>query len=608
MGQRVNEEIPLKTDLLVIGGSGAASNAAVAAAKSGVDVLLVSKGKVGKSGNAIISTSTLSIDGETAYQLGEKKADRSLTKNALFQTIVKASFYLSEQCLVQDFVEDCGKRVHEFLSLGRAMGKRVRFLAPSGWITANTTVGAVIREQIRRYPNIKIIEDAMVIDLIRSGDRVNGALALDLYNGKFYVIHAKAVIIASGGFQPYSFKCTSSDSTGDGMAMALRAGAELADMEFQLFLPGVALSPPHLKGSIYPFVWFAARLAQPAINTSSGKSVLESADKNIVSLGKNAKLWKLINLYYWTKEMECEGRPGSEEFYFDFSSVKRLSYLKSLLKMNLLLKMLYKGKWRFGGENIRPFHDMIKQGKPWQVGISSEYCMGGILVDEHMKTTLEGLYACGEAASGLYGAFRVESGLSEMLVQGYRAGAEASKYAKESQESKLDSAYLDKIKEQVSELVKDNLHSGRSSYNVYKLWDELRYVADTGLGLVRNESDSGSALSRVRHIGEEKISGLRVSDRSRHYNSELLNLLQLKNVCLCLQASLMCSMARKESRGTHLRSDHVRVYNADFLHRHVISFKGSSLSLRKRSPDLRFMEPSREVYKNIEEYLKKEFF
>ncbi len=608
MDKIYEKETVLKTDLLVIGGSGSASNAAVAAAQNGIGVLVVSKGKLGKSGNAIISTSNLSIDGETAYELGEKKAEKSLTKEKLFNTIVKASFYLNEQPLVQYFVEQCGKIVHEFLSIGRELKRPIRFRPPSGWITSSSTIGTIIARQIKKNPSIRVLEDTIVVDLLKSNNRVNGALAINVFTGEFYVIHAKAVILACGGFQPYSFKCTTNDSTGDGMAMALRAGAKLADMEFQLFLPGVALSPPQLRGSIYPFVWFAAHLVSPEVKNSVGKNILQEIDPKILDLGENSRLWKLIHFYYWSNEIYNGKSSEKGGLFLDFSRVKRIAYLKSLLKMNLLLKLLYKNRWQFRGENIEPFHELIKKGEPWEVGITSEYCMGGILIDNNMKTTLEGLYACGEVCSGLYGAFRVESGLTEMLVQGHKAGIEASGFVKQADDPKIDKAYIDHLKADLLEL-SGNSQSHRQSnpYNVYQLLGELEKTADSGLGLIRNEEKITQALKLAREIREQKLRRTQLHSVTLKYNAELLNLIKLRNMSLCLEAGLVSALNRKESRGTHLREEYQQVDNENFLFRNLISLTDGKIVLSRKSPDTSILAPVNDKFLNIPDYLRKEF-
>ena len=606
MSLGLQQETILQVDIVVIGGSGAASNAAIAAARQGMSVLMVCKGKVGKSGNAPISISNFSIDGETAYALGEKRADKSLTKDALFKKIVKSGFYLNEQPLVRQFIEEGGKRVYEFLSIAKKLKKTVQFRPPAGWIVSNKTTGLVIKESVKRYSSIDILEDTVAIDLLKRGERVNGVVVLNVFSGEIFIILAKAVIIASGGFQPYSFKCTSSDSTGDGMAMALRAGAKLADMEFQLFLPGVCLSPPQLKGSIYPFIWLAARIGNPQVKNSLGQNIIEKIPPEILRLGHNSRLWKLIHFYYWSNEIYNGLGSKLGGLLMDFSEMGRLNYMKTSLKINMFLKVLYNNPWRFRSENIRPLHDLIKQGKPWEVGISSEYCMGGILIDEDMRTDLEGLYACGEAASGLYGAFRVESGLTEMLVQGYRAGVEASRYAKGALEAPLDPDYLIHLKEAIfSKLASRN--SKNLSENIYILKEKISKVADSGLGLRRLEDVIISSLESIREIREEGLPHVSFHTSSLKYNSEFILFLQLRNISLCLEAALLSALYRKESRGTHLRQDYTEVDNTNFLYRNIAFLNEDEISISKKVPEISTLEPPEKKFRDIPQYLREEF-
>lgn len=111
-------------------------------------------------------------------------------------------------------------------------------------------MGRALRQGLKETPVDKL-EDCVAVELLKDGDKISGAVAYNVYNGEFIQINAKAVVMATGGYQPFSLKNTNTDMTGDGVAMAYRAGASVSDMEFMLFLLTV-LEPQEVKGSIFP--------------------------------------------------------------------------------------------------------------------------------------------------------------------------------------------------------------------------------------------------------------------------------------------------------------------------------------------------------------------
>ena len=242
------------TDVLVIGGGGAACTAAVASARKGADTVLVSKGKIGNSGNTIMIGGSYGMDGESAfYEYHIPEADPSFTKEELFRSICNDGFNLSDQNMVEQFVEESPRIVYEVREWGREAGQHYKFYRPGNWDVSGRGMGRSLLKGVEKEGSIRLYEDVMIIGLLKNGDRVTGAVGMDLYEGCLLQFEAKEVVLGTGGYQPYSLKNTNSDMTGDGQAMAYRAGARLADMEFMLFLI-TAVEPNEMRGSILPVI------------------------------------------------------------------------------------------------------------------------------------------------------------------------------------------------------------------------------------------------------------------------------------------------------------------------------------------------------------------
>jgi len=569
----------IETDVLVVGGGGGGSSAAVAARRADTEVTLVTKGQLGKSGNTIMASAALGMDGESAYRLGEKKADRTFTKDVLFEKIVRSGFYLSEQDLVQQYVEEAEPCVWDFIQLGRRAKQRFMFLPPGSWFTSGKAIGLTCRQAVHETPGIQVIEDVVICDLLTCGERVVGSLGVDVYTGELIAFNARAVVLCTGGYQPFSFKCTHSGTTGDGMAVAYRAGAKLADMEFLLFLPGVLLSPQFHRGSIFPFIWYVAGLARPDVLNSNGEKITDHLSPELLEMAEGSEWVKLIYTYYWGKEIVAGRGTQNGGVYFSFSNLPKWRYIRGALKALVMLKQWYRKNWWYQGEDMADLNRMALRGVPWEVGLSSEYTMGGIIVDTEMWTGVPGLFAGGEVTSGVFGAGRAARALTEMLVQGHRAGVSAASYARQVDTSAIEADQLAEIKERILRPFIQN--GGPSPSKVNRVIEE---VADAGLGFVREESSLRSSLKNFETIRHEDIPAMSLSSHSRAYNLEWIQAIQAENLATCVEIGLRAALMRKESRGYHIRTDHPEVDHDTWLERIVAKNAGGRMSLTTRKP------------------------
>lgn len=567
----------IETDVLSVGGSGAGVTAAIAALRKGVSVTLVSKGKVGNSGNAIMAGGSFSIDGESAYEVCKiKEANKSYTKDKLFQDIVKESYYISDQNIVEQFVEDAPMIVKEVLDWGERAGQKFLFLPPGAWLSSGKCWGKALEQGIRENHGIQVIEDTIIVELVKNGGRIAGAIGIDIYTGKLILFKAKAVILGTGGYQPFSFKNTVTDMTGDGVAMAYRAGAKLADMEFLLCFP-TALSPNELKGSIYPFV-FEFNMRQLNVQARNGKGELIEIPEKIAKIAKGSKLSKLVSTYYWGKEID-EGRGTlNKGVYLDYSNNSKEDLENAFHNFFTKFSIWYKYGY-YKGEDLSEVTRKVLNKEYLEVGLGYEYSMGGILIDEKMQTSIPGLYAAGEVTSGLFGACRVGDGLTEMLAQGYKAGEMASQYVNESNCNEVD---LDEIKTIVEDILKPL--NRREGFSPIRVHHEIEEASDYGFGFRRDEKRLLETLRRLEVIKNEMLPNLAVKDKSRLYNYEWISSMQVKNLLICVEAGVKAALMRKESRGCHIRTDYPQVDNDNWLTRIIVSNLKGEMALETRKP------------------------
>ncbi len=588
----------IETDVLVVGGSGAGTMASVTAAKKGVKVVLAVKGKLGKSGNAIMAGGSYAMDGESAYyKYGIKEANPQLTKEVLFEEIVKQSFYLSDQNMVEQFVEECGPCCHELNQWAERAHQKMVFFPPSGWMTSGKSVATACKQGVIETPGIEVLEDFMITDILTHEGQVAGAVGIDIYSGDIILIKAKAVVLATGGYQPYSFKCTVSDMTGDGMAMAYRAGAKLADMEFLLFIPGVALAPLIYKGSIFPFMFSMAGVA-PDIRNNNGDSIWKTMPEQVIQVAKGSEMAKLIHTYYWGKQIaNGKGTPHGG-VYFDFSQVPFDLYQQVIEKFTPMLNLWYRDGF-YQGNNLEIFHQQVKERKPWEVGLGCEYSMGGITVDEKMRTGIPGLYAGGETTSGVFGAMRVADGLTEMLVQGRQAGSSAAEFASQMESLKSETTNLDETIEKL--LAPFEKKQGISPLKVHQ---HIEAAADAGFNFCRNEQGLSKALTEIERIRDQELPQMSTGSQNRAYNYEWIEAIQVRNLITCVEAGIRAALLRKESRGTHIREDYPQVDHDQWLVR-ILSRRGQNgnMELSIRKPVVTKLQLPQGKVKDIPDYV-----
>lgn len=581
-------------DVLCIGGSGAAVSAAYMAAAAGKSVVLMSKGKAGRSGNAIMVGGGFGIDGYSSkYVLGEPDANEEYTPDKLMERIVKHSFYLSDQKLARQFVTDAAPMMKVFLQWAKNAGQTMLFNSRGGlYAVSGSCIGKTIAQGIREIPNLTTLSDVIAIDLVKDGERVAGVVGLDLYTGEYVHVEAGATVLATGGYQPYTLKNTISETTGDGMGMALRAGAKVSDMEFLLYIP-TAVEPNILKGSIIPYL-FTIPVFMPLsfrVVDANGKEL--SLQPPFDKVPGSNKAMKLIYSSFWSLQTDVDVMHGG--LYYDYSDHTNEEIIAAFDHF-----LAHYGHWhpkgKYNGHDIIALRDEIIRTKRLQFALGNEYSNGGVVVDETMSAGIPGLYAAGETTSGLFGAFRAGDGLAEMLAHGYRAGISAAEYVREA--GVPDNTDL--AAEQIVHTIETVL-SQKGDCRSEALLREIRRCADEGFGVVRNEDGMKRALLELDEVSS-KVERIEIPDKDRRYNLDLCHYLEVRNLLLCVKAGVMAACERKESRGTHVRSDYCEV-NQKYVCRICAQLDGGQLVISKIDPDVSEMQPPTQNYSDIHAYL-----
>lgn len=588
----------IKTDVLTIGGGGASITAAVAACEQGAKVTLVSKGKVGKSGNTIMIGGGFGIDGESAYKVcGEKDVDVSYTKDALFRRTVLNAFYLSDQNIVQQFVDEAPQAVKRCLDWARSAGQIFKLNPPAPvWRTSGRSFGRTLIQAIKENPGIEVIEDVIVADLVVNDGAVVGALGIDVYTGDIVLFEAKAVVLATGGYQPYSFKNTISDMTGDGIAMALRAGAKIADMEFLLFIPTIA-EPRNIRGSILPYLMTFAPSFRSVFKVVDGRGNEVVIPEEFNRIPRTNKLNKLLYSYYWGKAIFEGIEEHGNCIYYDFSHCSDKEIENAFEGLKQEYSIWHKYGW-YNKVNLEELKQMVMKDRRLKVGLGCEYSMGGVVIDEKMSTGIPGLFAAGEVTSGLFGAFRGGDGLTEMLAHGFRAGISAAEYIKGISGVDVDYTRVDNIVQSIMEPFNRN-----EGISPYKVQYNIENAADKGFNFFRNEEGLQSALYEFERIKIKELSKMSLASKSRRYNFEWITSILVRNLIACNEAGTRAALMRKESRGCHMRTDYPYVNNDEWLVKIEVQLQGTEIKLTTRKPVVTKMPLPKGKHKSIPDYV-----
>ncbi|WP_433004487.1 L-aspartate oxidase [Kribbella sp. CA-294648] len=526
-------EHQIATSVLVIGTGGAGLRASIELAERGVEVLAVGKRPRADAHTSLaaggINAALAAMDPEDSWQ--QHAADT-----------LKESYLLANPVTVQIVAEGAARGIEDLERYGMPFAREGDGRISQRFFGAHTyrrtafagdyTGLEIQRTLINRALQLKVpILDTVYISHILVKDNVVfGAYGFDLNDGTRYVIHADAVILAAGGHTRI-WRRTSSrrdENTGDSFRLAVEAGGRIRDPELVQFHPSGLIEPENAAGTL---VSEAARGEGGQLRNNLGERFMARYDPERMELSTRDR----VALAAYTEIKEGRGTPKGG-VWLDVSHLPRETIMRRLPRVYqtlLELQML----------------DITQQ--PIEIAPTAHYSMGGVWVrpDDH-GTGVDGLYAIGEAASGLHGANRLGgNSLIELLVFGRIVGVEAAKYSKD-KESQVRSA--DVLGEARAEV--DGLLASDGPENVRALQRVLRDTMTTHAGVVRDEEGLLTGLSELAAL-EERMQNVGVHPDIAGFQ-DLAHAFDLKSSALAARATLDAALVRRETRGCHNRSDY----------------------------------------------------
>jgi len=522
-------------DVLVVGGGLAGIRAAIAAVEANPRIRVGMVSKVYP-----MRSHTVSAEGGAAAVM---RPEDSYETHA-FDTI-KGSDYLADQDVVEAFVREAPIEIIQMEHWGcpwsRDEDGKISVRPFGGMTTWRTCFAAdksgfhmlhAVFQTSLKYPQIIRHDEAFVTKLLVEDSRCVGVVALDMKTGRFDAITARSVILATGGLgRVYAFTTNGNICTGDGMALAYRAGVGLKDMEMVQFHP-----------TGLPFTGIliteAVRGEGGYLLNNEGERFLKRYVPNKMELGPR----DIISRAMMTEFEEGHGFEGPHGKYLH-------------LDVRHLGEDMIDRKLPFMRELGREFVgiDIVKD--PIPVRPVQHYMMGGIDADISGATPMAGLYAAGECANvGLNGANRLGSNsLPECLVFGAAAGRAAAEYASSAKPvtaNPVDAILWDEARRvEVAYLEKKG-----GDERIGAIREEMQHEMDTGAGVFRTKEGLETLVERLGGL-RQRFSRIKIEDSSRTFNTELTSAIELDFMLELSQTIALTALARDESRGAHARRD-----------------------------------------------------
>ncbi len=572
-----------KTDLVIVGSEGAGATAVIEAARRGLEAIVVTKGNgVGRSGATITGEADLSVDGRSVHERFHiQGSDPADSKEQFFKDTVAGGKYLNQQDLVEAHVEDAPERLADLLSWGLKplfVAKMSGHTYPRGVMVSAPEMIRIYRRKMRET-GVKVLNNTMIQDLLVRDGRCAGVMGVDLLSGQLVAVQARATLLATGGgMMIYPISTAPEELTGDGTAMAFRAGAELADMEFPMFLPGCFPWPPAVRGVNSPFKLSSAGMVHGHLLNKHGERFMARWDP--VKMERTTR--DILAVAIWTEIMEGRGGPHGGVFV-------SLRHLPENLIQYILEWLPPKYLKRYGGFDMRSFLPDLSRFAVESVP-ACHFFNGGIRVDKDCRTSLGGLYAAGEVTAGLHGANRLSgNAFTDMVVWGHRAAVAVAGDLKDLPRLEADSRQVEGLRAKF--LAPFGSGTGEDAR---KLRRELRQTAWEKVGIVRERSGLEQARLRVAEL-RESSKRVRLAYRGRVYNKEWVQALELENMLDNLACLVEAALAREESRGSHYRKDFPQTDHRHWVVSQVLTRAPDAVCLRKVPPVITRLPPPSDV-------------
>ncbi|MFD8143252.1 fumarate reductase/succinate dehydrogenase flavoprotein subunit [Streptomyces sp. NPDC059708] len=562
-------------DVVVVGAGGAGLRAAIEARERGARTAVICKSLFGKA-------HTVMAEGGIAASMGN--ANEHDGWQVHFRDTMRGGKFLNQWRMAELHAKEAPDRVWELETWGALFDR-----TPDGRIsqrnfggheyprlahvgdrtglelirTLQQKIVQLQQEDFREHGDhearLKVFQECTVTRILKDGDgdRVAGTFCYERETGRFFVLEAPAVVLATGGIGK-SFKTTSNswEYTGDGHALALLAGAPLLNMEFVQFHPTGMVWPPSVKGIL---VTESVRGDGGVLRNSEGKRFMfdyvpdvfkekyaeteEEGDRWYEDPDHNRRPPELLPRDEVARAINSEVKAGRGSphggVFLDVSTRMPAEKIKRRLPS------MY--------HQFKELADVDITAEPMEVGPTCHYVMGGIAVESDTAATVgvPGLFAAGEVAGGMHGSNRLGgNSLSDLLVFGRRAGLHAAEHAAGGGERPAVS------QEQIDAAAAEALapfHADEGAENPYTLHQELQTTMNDLVGIIRREAEVAEALERLAAL---RVRAARAGvEGHRQFNPGWHLALDLRNMLLVSECVARAALERTESRGGHTRED-----------------------------------------------------
>ena len=567
-------------DVVVIGAGGSGLRAAIEARQHGLRTAILCKSLFGKA-------HTVMAEGGIAASMGNVNPHDNWQVH--FRDTMRGGKFLNNPRMAELHAKEAPERVWELETYGALFDR-----TPEGKIsqrnfggheyprlahvgdrtglelirTLQQKIVSLQQEDLAEHGDldarIKVFAEFTVTDLLKDGDAVSGAFGYHRESGEFVLFEAPAIILATGGIGK-SFKVTSNswEYTGDGHALALRAGATLINMEFVQFHPTGMVWPPSVKGIL---VTESVRGDGGVLRNSEGKRFMfdyvpavfrdqyakseDEGDRWYTDPDNNKRPPELLPRDEVARAINSEVKAGRGSphggVFLDVST--RLSAEEIIRKLPSM------------HHQFKELADVDITAEPMEVGPTCHYVMGGVEVDADTEAAIvPGLFAVGEVSGGMHGSNRLGgNSLSDLLVFGRRAGAGAAAYVQSLgdlrptvTDDEVDRAAAVALAPFSADAEAD---TQVQTENPYTLHAELQQSMNDLVGIIRREEEMVEALERLQAL--RRRAARVVVEGHRRYNPGWHLALDLRNMLDVAECVARAALERKESRGGHTREDH----------------------------------------------------
>lgn len=381
------------------------------------------------------------------------------------------------------------------------------------------------RHAVRK--GVQVLPYRFALDLIVEDSGISGVLALNIAKDRLEIVTAGAVVLATGGTSGiWDLNSNPPGIDGDGMAMALRAGVELVDMEFEQFFPACLVAPPSVRGTNFPFFSRGLLLnckGEPFLENYGLKEDKDVRDVLAVAICKEIETGRCTE----NGGVLVDFKRTPPEILEELTHNSKIRYLRDL--------------------GFRPLEDQM------EVAPSAHFTMGGILINTNAGTLIPGLYACGEVCGGCHGANRLAgNALAETQVFGNIAGANAAAYASNNSHEDAEPDV-----DLVTTLIRA-VFNGRGEKDISEAIDDvkqMKVIMDKNVKVIRDENSLKDARRRLAELSEMQFS-LDEPSGNEAFNYRKIEALKRRNMILVAKAVVESALRRDESRGAHYRQDH----------------------------------------------------